>query len=243
MAKVILEKTMNFKGYTLIEGFPGIGLIGTIAASYLAEKLKMEQIGCIYSEKFPPMASIYSGKPNCPVRIYADKGKKVLVIFSDFVIPSDLVYEIAENIIEFSKKNKIKEIISLAGMTSVGFQERRLFAIVSDDSIKNKLEKLGVNYITQGITTGVSGILLLKCKLEGIKGFSLLAESTMGYLDPGAAAFLLKKLGDYLKITIKTDMLEKEAKEIQERVQKTMEQVKAGRMKYKQAEEHLPMYG
>ncbi len=243
MTRIIINKKISLKGFTLIEGFPGIGLIGTISASYLAEKLNMEQIGCIYSDKFPPMASVYDGKPNCPVRIYADKKRKLLVIFSDFVIPASLVYEIADEIVKFVKSQGIKEVISLAGMTSMITQERQLFAIVSDDKLKKKLNKLGVNYIAQGITTGLSGILLLKCKLEGIPGISLLAESSMAYPDPGAAAFLLKKLGKYLGITIETEMLEEEAKAIQERIQRTIEQVKAGKMKYKQAEEHLPMYG
>ena len=33
---------INFSGYTLIEGFPGMGLVGTIGAKYLAEKMKFE---------------------------------------------------------------------------------------------------------------------------------------------------------------------------------------------------------
>ena len=65
----------------------------------------------------------------------------------------------------------------------------------------------------------------------------------MAYPDPQAAAVLLDKLGEYLGIQIKTDALEKEAKRIHEELQRTMEQVKVGKIKYKQAEEHSPMYG
>ncbi len=244
MVKTILKKKISLKGYTLIEGFPGIGLIGTIAASFLAEKLNMELVGYIYSEKFPPMASIHDGVPYYPVRLYADKKNKIIVVFSDFVIPADVVYEMSNELINLFKKEKMKEIISLAGMTSTFVtEERAVYAIVSKEELKKKLEKLGIRFIQQGVTTGVSGVLLMKCAMEGLPAFSLLAESSMAYPDPGSAAFLLKKLGEYLGIKVETGLLEEEAKKIQERIQKTIEQVRAGKMKYKQAEEHLPMYG
>ena len=41
---VELQKT-SLDGYTLIEGFPGMGLVGTIAAKYIVEKLNYEYIG------------------------------------------------------------------------------------------------------------------------------------------------------------------------------------------------------
>ncbi len=244
MVKLVINKKVNLSGYTLIEGFPGIGLVGTIATSFLVENNKMELIGHIESDKFPPMATVKDGMPYWPVRIYADKKNKIVAIFSDFVIPGNLVYEITDELLKFAKKNKIKEIISPAGMTST-FQvgERQVFAIVSSEKMKKKLEKLGIKFIAQGITTGIAGVLLMKSAAMGFPAFSILVETTPGYPDPEAAAVLLQKLGEYLNISINTSILEEEAKRIHEQLQRTMEQVRAGRMKYQQAEEHLPMYG
>ena len=33
--EIVLTKKVNLKDYILIEGFPGIGLVGTIAAGYI----------------------------------------------------------------------------------------------------------------------------------------------------------------------------------------------------------------
>ncbi len=240
--RVLVKK--NLKGYKLIEGFPGIGLVGAISASYLAEKLKMEQIAYLYSEKFPPMASIHNGIPTYPVRMYADHKNKIVVLYSDFVIPANAVYEVTNEIFSFVKKSGISEIISLAGMTSTFItEEKQIFAIATDEKLKKKLGAFGIKFVQEGVTTGVSGMLLAKCAMEKIPAFSLLVESAAGYPDPGAAALLLKKLGEYLGITIETKSLEEEAKNIQERIQKTLEQIRMGKAKYKQAEEHLPMYG
>ncbi len=244
MTEIVITKKMSFSGYRLIEGFPGIGLIGTIAASFIAETNHMDMVGYIASDKFPPMASIRGGIPIPPVRVYADKKNKLLVVFSDFVIPSNLVNEVTNALLDFARKNRIEEVISLAGMTSpIAVDDRKIYAIASSNKVKEKLEKYGVVFIEQGVTTGISGMLLMKSAITGFPAFSLLVETTAMYPDPGAAAVLLRKLGEYLGMPVKTELLEEEAKRIHERIQRTMEQVRAGKMKYKQAEEHLPMYG
>ena len=58
MIEIKLFKEQALKGYTLIEGFPGAGLVGPMASSYIIEKLGMEYIGKIESEQFPPIAVI-----------------------------------------------------------------------------------------------------------------------------------------------------------------------------------------
>ena len=47
----------------LVEGFPGLGLVGTISASYLIEKLKMEPLGYITGDQFPPLAAVHNRRP------------------------------------------------------------------------------------------------------------------------------------------------------------------------------------
>ena len=56
----------KLKSPVLVEGFPGLGLVGTISASYLIEKLKMEPLGYIISEKFPPIAAVHNYRPLHP---------------------------------------------------------------------------------------------------------------------------------------------------------------------------------
>ena len=42
MIEIKLVKDVDMKGATLIEGFPGIGLVGPMAVSYIIDKLNME---------------------------------------------------------------------------------------------------------------------------------------------------------------------------------------------------------
>jgi uncharacterized protein len=242
--EVHLLKETDLSGYTLIEGFPGIGLIGTIAVGYLTEKTGAEIIGYITSRKFPPMASIHKGAPVFPARMYVDKKRKVVLLFSEFVIPSNAVYELSETILAWARKAKISRIISLAGMTArTGGQAAQIYGIASTPEIAEQLQKKDVHLITEGVTTGVSGILMARCGMEGIPAFSLLIETEHGYPDPGAAAVLLEKLEEFVGFEIKTEALVEEAKQIETKMKNMMEQVKLGKQKYEQAEgEPLPMY-
>ena len=72
-------KEVDLKGAPVIEGFPGVGILGAIAASYLIETLSLDQICALESEDFPPVSMIYSAKPKFPARIYAREDIKLAV--------------------------------------------------------------------------------------------------------------------------------------------------------------------
>ena len=58
--KLILKKKP--KNVTIIEAFPGFGLIGTIATEFLIEHLKTEKIGIVEMEEVPAMIAIHQNK-------------------------------------------------------------------------------------------------------------------------------------------------------------------------------------
>ena len=69
--KLILHKKP--KNVTIIEGFPGFGLIGTIATEFLMEHLKTEKIGIIEMDEVPAMIAIHQNKVIEPVSIHYNK--------------------------------------------------------------------------------------------------------------------------------------------------------------------------
>ena len=58
------------KNCTIIEGFPGFGLVGTIASEFLIEHLKTEQIGKILFDDMPAMVAIHENKVVEPLGIF-----------------------------------------------------------------------------------------------------------------------------------------------------------------------------
>jgi len=245
--KGILDEVFidKYLGYTLVEAFPGIGLVGTIAANHIVDKLKMDQIGYIKSPKFPAVTSIHDYKPMHPARIYKSDSHKLIVLFSEFVIPLTAVYELAEEILRWSTLKGIDRIISLGGIViKEGSEEKKIYAISTTDETKRILEKNKINVIKEGATTGVSGVLLAKCAIRKIDSFSLLVETQPEYIDPDAAALLLEKLQVILDIKIDTKELVEEAHKIEASMKETMQGTKKVHADYKKSDEAYGyMYG
>jgi uncharacterized protein len=220
----------------LIEGFPGLGLVGTISASYLVEKLQMEPLGYITGEQFPPLAAVHNKRPLFPARMYYSAKHNLIVFISEFVIPIAAVNELSDRIYEFAQKHNVKKIISLGGIAIKGEQDT-VYAIASLPEISSQLEKLPhVELIKEGATTGVTGILLARGAVEKYPVISLLAESQQGYMDPKAAAMVLEALKELIKIDVDTTSLEHEAAKIDTKVKEIVGKAKSAHAEYKKVE-------
>lgn len=238
--EIILTEKVNLKNHVLIEGFPGIGLVGTIAAGYIVEKLGMKPIGHIVSDRFPPIVTIHKGSPYFPARIYKHPTKNFLVLVAEFVMPMESIYPLADGILEFAKKNKIRQIVSLAGMSG-NSESPKIYGIASTGEVRNFLKVKGIQLIDEGVTTGISGVLIAKCFAEKYPAMSLLVESAE-YPDPKASAVLIGKLNSLIGLDVSVKELLKEAGTIEEKMKKIMSQLKRTKESYQKAEEFPFMY-
>ncbi len=236
----------KLKNPTLIEGFPGLGLVGTISASYIVEKLKMKPMGYITSEKFPPLAAVHGKIPLHPARIYCSEKHNLIVFISEFVIPMDAVHELADELFQFAEKNKVSQIISLGGITIKGEQDT-VYAIASTQKMRDTLSKYkAIKLIDEGATTGVTGVLLARGAILEFPVASLLAESHEEYIDPKAASMVLEIVHGMLGIEIDTSELERESKLIENKMRDMMGKAKMAQQHYKKTESAQslgPMYG
>ena len=244
-----ITKPFRLREPVLVEGFPGLGLVGTISASYLVEKLKMEFAGYVTSDLFPPLAAIHDYKPHFPARIYVSKKHNLIVLLSEFIVPVGACFELAQKVREFAKENKVKQIVSLGGI-HLKNEESKVYGIASDNKLLDGLVKAGsVTLIKEGATTGVTGVLLAQGAVEGFPVTSFLAQAHEEYMDPKASAMVLDVLKTHLKLDFETHTLEAEATEIESKMKDMMARAKASHAQYKKAvesgaDESLgPMYG
>ncbi len=233
-------KKIPLKKPVIIEGFPGIGMVGTICASYLAEKLKMDLVGSMHSSKFPPISAIHDYKPVSPARIYASKKHNLIVLFSEFVIPAEVVYGLSSTIMDFAKAKKASALYSLAGIASPEPTET-IYGIASTSRLADQLKKNKVELIREGATQGVSGVLIAECAARNFPAANLLVQSSAP-LDPRASARLLDKMAGMLNLPIDTKDLIKQGDAVETRVRESMEKMKDLHANYKQFEQN-PMYG
>jgi uncharacterized protein len=69
----------------LLEGLPGVGLVGSIAADHLVETLGMDHYADVHCEGLPRVATYGADDRTvrAPVRLYADVERDLLVLYSD----------------------------------------------------------------------------------------------------------------------------------------------------------------
>ena len=155
MIEIKMIKDVNLKGCTFIEGFPGIGLVGPMAISYIIDKLNMTYIGYMESDSFPPLVSIHKGEPMPSIRVYYAEKEKLVTIFAEFAIPMALISELTATIYDFVKKNGIPNIYSIGGIPAEPDNNQTPFVIASNSAITKNAISAGLRPIEEGVATGV----------------------------------------------------------------------------------------
>ncbi|MFN3909755.1 MAG: PAC2 family protein, partial [Candidatus Anstonellaceae archaeon] len=134
-----------------------------------------------------------------------------------------------------------KKIISLGSILKKEETDyEKIYAVVSTQKLIQDLEKQNVHVIKEGVTTGVSSILLSKGAMENLEVISLLSNSSDSAIDLMACYNLLLKLKNYLKFDIDLSELQADAKKMEEQMQKILQ--KATEHEQSQMEEESSMY-
>ena len=216
----------------LIEAFPSRGYVSTLAANHLIKQLGMELVGNIESDKLLAIAVVHDSKPMHPIRIYAKDD--MVLIFSELMIPFNLVPEFTDSISDWLKELKPKSAVLLASVPGVETEkEHEILAVSTDDAMRGKLSSLGVKEMGEGVLTGMSSSLMIKCCGFNIPATSLMVETN--YIpDVLAAASLLRILSGLLSLNVNVDELVKTGEEIERKFKDTMEQFKKGQQDYKE---------
>lgn len=224
-------KSEDIQDAIVLEGSPGVGLIGNIIGWLLVEDLKMKEIGYIESKYFPPLAVLYKGVAIHPFRIY--EGEGIVLFLSDFIVPPNVVYDMTGAIVDWMDKNNSKELITFNSMV-VREKSQATAAAGNTEEATKRLEDMGLPILPFGNINGLSGTLLTQCASKNIPASCLFAEILNPYPDPRAAAGVVDVLNKMLDTSIDPEPLLQEAQEIESRLKKLAETV--------QSEPESPIY-
>ncbi len=236
----IITKPLSIENPIIVEGFPGIGLVGNIASQHLIDELEMEYIGSMESKYFPPIAVLFNGIINMPVRIYESKEHNILTVISDIPIHPTISYEVSKVLMDWAQSVNVKEIVSIAGIATMSSEEK-VFGAATNDDMLNRI-KDHVEIFQVGTISGISGSVMTECFMRNIPAISLLGETNSPNPDPRAAASVISILNIIYSLTIDTDNLMEQAEQIEIELQKLAEQVKTSE-EGEQPRREFPMYG
>ena len=223
---------LKLKKPLLIEGLPGIGNVGRVAAGYLISELKMKKFAELYSPHFLPLVLLQNDSVanllKCEFYYHKGRDRDVIVLTGDTQsITPEGHYEICEIILDFAEKLGVTDIITLGGFAEgKEIAEPRIIGAVNDKSLLKKYEKFGVDFGKAhpiGTIVGASGLLLGLGRIHNMNGICLMGE-TFGMpliTDPKAADALLHVLIKILGVKLDMSKLEKTIKGMEETIEKT----------------------
>jgi len=239
--QVILEKEPTAKNPLLIEGFPGIGLVGNIASQYIVNELKMTYLGAISSKFFPPFAVLLGGIVNMPVRIYEEPEKELVVITADIAIHPLASYDIGKEIVSWAESIKAKEMVCLAGITMMS-EQHRVFGAVSIKDMLDRIEDK-TEIFEMGTITGITGSIMNECKIRRMPAICLLGETASDDPDPRATIKVVETLNKIYGLGVSTARLAEQADQIEVQMHQLAQQLKASPEEQAAMTKEFPMYG
>jgi len=236
--KLVLTKKP--KNVTIIEGFPGFGLIGTIATEFLLEHLETEKIGLIEMEEIPAMIAIHQNKVIEPISLHYNK-KYNMVLVHAINVGKDMAWKLADVVRELAETLGAKEIISLEGVGSPNTEEtggRVFYYSTKNGDLKKQLSNVAVP-LMEGIIVGVTGALLARHVKTPI--VALFAEARAGLPDSKAAAHIIEALDAYAGLEVDPKPLLKQAEMFEKKLRGLIQ--KGKKAEEVEEEKHLSYVG
>lgn len=211
-------KKVKFENPILIEGLPGLGLVGKIATRYLIKQLNAKRFAYLYSPHFPYFVLVNKKGSVRLLRgtFYAwknEKGGNDLIFFTGDSQAQTIEgqYEISDCILDFAGKRKVKTVVTMGGYRKEVKEEPKVTAAAVTPELLNKALQAEAVLSSMGSPiVGTAGLILGLARLKKIDALCLLGE-TRGYLpDPKAAKSVLKVLKSMLGLDVDLDGLDEE---------------------------------
>ncbi len=250
-----IETKLKLNKSTLIAGFPGPGLIGSISTNYIIDKLNMRQIACVESPFIVPGVIYTDGKLRHPFRLYANELGNVCVLTCEAPILIQGIHSVLDTVMKWSVNNVIEEVLVLEGIAFRGMPtaDRKPIVLSSNtgdrgDSRDSEMQT-GIDtnntdqqqkkqdenntllkYFQQNtFIGGISGGLLSACLSNEIRCSAVLIPAPSGIPDPEGAAIIVESIGSIAKnktLDIDVRQLREHGEELKKRMEEILRSVR-----------------
>lgn len=220
MKETFIKETSEIKlnNPILIEGLPGLGLVGRIVIRYLIKQLRAERFATLYSPHFPYFVLV-SKKGS--VRLVSgtfhywrnEEGKNDLILFTGDSQAQTIEgqYEISERLLDFAKRYNVQFVATIGGYRMEAKDKPKVIVAATNQELLNMALNMGaVVSPTRSPIVGTAGLILGMAHFKRLEAVCLLGE-TRGYLpDPNSAKSVLEVLRGMFKIGIDLNGLDEE---------------------------------
>lgn len=222
---VIFKERPSLREPVLVEGLPGVGNVGKLAAEHLVDQLKAVKFAEIFSKYFPPQVLV---NDSGTIRLVGNEvyyvkrpeaANDLVILVGDYQgLTPDGQYELSDRALQMCRDLGVKRIYTLGGYGLGKMIEKpRVLGAATDIELVEQMKGFGVTFSKgepgSGIV-GASGLLLGLGNLYGMRSVCLMGETSGYFVDPKGAQAVLEVLAKILGVTIDFKELETKAEQI-----------------------------
>ena len=196
----------------MIQGLPGMGLIGKIAVNFLIEEFKGQEIARVYSSFFPPVVQIDNEQGIgrlARMEIYAvTETNPNLIILTGDAQPHDIgIIQVLNEVLDYVIKQNAGTVVCLGGLRALE-EGPEVAGFAYDEETMMWLEGHEIAPLKGGEITGAVGVFSALAAERGLRSVGLLGKLTLVGTDPLASKNLLKRLGSLFSLEYTYESLE-----------------------------------
>lgn len=222
---VVFKEKPLLRDPILVEGLPGVGNVGKLAAEHMVDQLKAVKFADVFSKFFPPQVLV---SDSGTIRLVSNELYYVLrpeavndlvILIGDYQgLTPDGQYELSDKTLKIAKELGVRRVYTLGGYGLGKMIEKpRVLGAATDQELVDEMKKFGVTFSKgepgSGIV-GASGLLLGLGVLYGIRSVCLMGETSGYFVDPKGAQAVLEILAKILDVKIDFAELESKAEQI-----------------------------
>lgn len=209
----------------LVEGLPGVGNVGKLAAEHLVDQLKATKFAEIHSKYFPPQVLL---DDEGVIRLVSNdlyyvrgEGERpdLIILVGDYQgLTPEGQYELSDFMLKVAVDNKVRRVYTLGGY-GIGrmVDNPRVLGAATSVQLVEEMKENGVVFSKgepgSGIV-GASGLLLGLGKIHGVEAVCLMGETSGYFVDPKGAEAVLRILSTLLKVEVDFSALQDKAQQI-----------------------------
>ncbi|OYR43298.1 MULTISPECIES: proteasome assembly chaperone family protein [unclassified Halorubrum] len=220
MARIsVLDEDVSLDEPTLVEGFPGVGLVGKIATDHMIEEHEMVHYANVHCDGLPRVA-VYREDERAlttPVRLYADPESNLVALRSDVPVNPGAATEVAGCLENWFAETVTFPIFLSGRGREKGEAPPSIYGVATGDG-GDRLERADVEDPPEaGLISGPTGAMLAEALERDRDAVGLVVESDPQFPDPEAARILIRNGIDPIAETeTPTEGLVDQATEIRE---------------------------
>ncbi len=222
---VVFQERPKLRSPIMVEGLPGVGNVGKLAAEHLVDQLKAVKFAQLFSKFFPPQVLV---NDSGTIRLVSndlyyvsrpDAANDIVIMIGDYQgLTPDGQYELSDRTLRLAKELGVTRIFTLGGYGLGRMIEKpRVLGAATDPELVEEMKKHGVTFSKgepgSGIV-GASGLLLGLGVLYGMRSVCLMGETSGYFVDPKGAQAVLEVLAKILEVKIDFAELEAKAEQI-----------------------------